>query len=72
LRLLGNQRHKNARAAAARRIRNAGLEAAGIMKALTIKQPWVHAILHEGKDIENRSWQRNFRVTKRLLQQNLP
>jgi hypothetical protein len=31
------------------------------MKALTIKQPWVHAILHEGKNIENRSWQRNFR-----------
>lgn len=31
------------------------------MKALTIKQPWVHAILHEGKDIENRSWQRSFR-----------
>jgi len=26
------------------------------MKALTIKQPWIHAILHEGKDIENRSW----------------
>ena len=31
------------------------------MKALTIKQPWVHAILQEGKDIENRSWQRKFR-----------
>src|SRR5213592_4281271 len=31
------------------------------MKALTIKQPWVHAILREGKDIENRSWQRRFR-----------
>jgi len=31
------------------------------MKALTIKQPWVHSILHEGKDIENRSWQRHFR-----------
>ena len=31
------------------------------MKALTIKQPWVHAILHEGKNIENRSWQRSFR-----------
>lgn len=31
------------------------------MKALTIKQPWVHAILHEGKDIENRSWKRDFR-----------
>ena len=31
------------------------------MKAITIKQPWVYAILHEGKDIENRSWQRSFR-----------
>jgi hypothetical protein len=31
------------------------------MKALSIKQPWVHAILREGKDIENRSWQRSFR-----------
>jgi hypothetical protein len=26
------------------------------MKALTIKQPWVYAILHEGKDTENRTW----------------
>ena len=31
------------------------------MKALTIKQPWVHAILHNGKDIENRTWKRSFR-----------
>lgn len=31
------------------------------MKALSIKQPWVYAILHEGKDIENRSWQRHYR-----------
>lgn len=31
------------------------------MKALTIKQPWVHALLHDGKDIENRSWRRDFR-----------
>lgn len=31
------------------------------MQALTIKQPWVYAILHEGKDIENRSWQPSFR-----------
>jgi hypothetical protein len=31
------------------------------LKALSIKQPWVHAILREGKDIENRSWQRSFR-----------
>ena len=31
------------------------------MKALSIKQPWVHAILYEGKDVENRSWQRTYR-----------
>ena len=31
------------------------------MKAITVKQPWVYAILCEGKDIENRSWQRSFR-----------
>lgn len=31
------------------------------MKAMSIKQPWVHAILCEGKDIENRSWQRSDR-----------
>ena len=31
------------------------------MKALSIRQPWVHAILNEGKDIENRTWQRDFR-----------
>lgn len=31
------------------------------MKALTIKQPWVHAIFHEGKDIENRTWKTSYR-----------
>lgn len=31
------------------------------MKALSIKQPWVYAILHEGKDIENRSWNTAYR-----------
>jgi hypothetical protein len=31
------------------------------MKALSIKQPWVHAILDDGKDIENRTWKRSFR-----------
>lgn len=31
------------------------------MKALSIKQPWVYAILREGKNIENRSWHRTFR-----------
>src|SRR5437879_2661899 len=31
------------------------------MKALSIQQPWVHAILHLGKDVENRTWTRKFR-----------
>ena len=31
------------------------------MKALSIRQPFIYAILDEGKDIENRSWQRDFR-----------
>ena len=26
------------------------------MKALSIRQPWCHHILHDGKDVENRSW----------------
>lgn len=26
------------------------------MKALSIQQPWVYAILQKGKDIENRKW----------------
>lgn len=26
------------------------------MKALSIRQPWAEAILHHGKDIENRDW----------------
>ena len=29
--------------------------------ALSIRQPWAWAILHAGKDIENRSWQTDFR-----------
>jgi hypothetical protein len=31
------------------------------MKALSIRQPWVYAILHEGKDVENRTWRSHFR-----------
>lgn len=36
------------------------------MKALSVRQPWAWAILHAGKDIENRDWKsapslRNFR-----------
>ena len=26
------------------------------MKALSIKQPWAWAIIHAGKDVENRTW----------------
>jgi hypothetical protein len=31
------------------------------VKALSIRQPWAWAILHAGKDIENRDWHTNFR-----------
>lgn len=31
------------------------------MKTLSIQQPWAWAILHAGKDIENRTWKTNFR-----------
>jgi hypothetical protein len=34
----------------------AGTEAEGGMKALSIRQPWAWAILHAGKDVENRDW----------------
>lgn len=26
------------------------------MKALTVRQPWAWAIMHAGKDVENRTW----------------
>ena len=31
------------------------------MKALSLRQPWAHAVLHLGKDIENRVWNTEFR-----------
>ena len=31
------------------------------VKVLTVKQPWASLIVHGIKDIENRSWQTNFR-----------
>jgi len=31
------------------------------MKALSIRQPWAHRILREGKDIENRDWPTRYR-----------
>jgi hypothetical protein len=31
------------------------------MRVLTIRQPWVHAILDLGKDVENRVWRTHYR-----------
>lgn len=31
------------------------------IKAISIRQPWAWAIVHGGKDVENRSWQTNYR-----------
>lgn len=31
------------------------------MKCLTIRQPWPFAIFHLGKDVENRTWQTDYR-----------
>ena len=31
------------------------------MKAISIRQPWVHCIFHCGKDIENRSQKKSYR-----------
>jgi hypothetical protein len=31
------------------------------MRALTVKQPWAWAILHAGKDIENRGWRTHYK-----------
>jgi hypothetical protein len=33
----------------------------GVMKALSIRQPWAWAIIHAGKDVENRTWHTNVR-----------
>lgn len=35
------------------------------MKALSIRQPWAWAILHLGKDVENRTWLT--RITGRVM-----
>lgn len=29
--------------------------------ALSVRQPWAHRIMHRGKDIENRSWETQYR-----------
>lgn len=31
------------------------------MRVLTVKQPWAWAIIHGGKDVENRSWTTQYR-----------
>lgn len=31
------------------------------IRALSIRQPWCHHILYDGKDVENRSWCTDFR-----------
>jgi len=31
------------------------------MKALSIRQPWIWAFLHAGKDVENRGWRTAYR-----------
>ena len=31
------------------------------MRALTVKQPWAWAIIHAGKDVENRTWSTDYR-----------
>jgi hypothetical protein len=33
------------------------------MKAISIRAPWAWAILHAGKDVENRTWPTNVRGT---------
>jgi hypothetical protein len=33
------------------------------IKVLTVRQPWAWAILHAGKDIENRTWSTDYRGT---------
>lgn len=31
------------------------------MKVITVRPPWAHAIIHGGKDVENRSWSTKYR-----------
>ena len=31
------------------------------MKAISVRQPWAWAIIHAGKDIENRTWRTHYR-----------
>jgi hypothetical protein len=38
-----------------------GKSTEGKLRAISIRQPWAHAILHLGKDVENRPMSRNYR-----------
>jgi hypothetical protein len=40
-----------------------GVSYSTIMKAISIRPPWAWAILHAGKDIENRTWRTKVRGT---------
>jgi hypothetical protein len=31
------------------------------MKVLTVKNPWAYAVIHAGKDVENRTYKTNYR-----------
>ena len=39
------------------------MRAGSPLRALTLRQPWAWAVIHGGKDIENRSWTTRFRGT---------
>jgi hypothetical protein len=41
--------------------RGTGKNTESKLRALSIRQPWAHAILHLGKDVENRPMSRNYR-----------
>jgi hypothetical protein len=41
--------------------RGTGKNTEGKLRALSIRQPWAHAILHLGKDVENRPMSRKHR-----------
>ena len=38
-----------------------------ILPAISIRQPWTWAILHAGKDVENRSWKLPKKYTNRAI-----
>lgn len=44
-------------------LRGGRRERGGVLKTLSIRQPWADAIIYCGKDIENRTWNTKFRGT---------